>query len=129
MAEVLVIDDDIYVLNSLERVLQRAGYGVRTARSGTEGIAQIDAGQPDLILMDLLMPGMDGKEFTAALSARGLQKRIPLIVMSGWAPDAGAAKAMGAAGVLAKPFGGAALLDKIQAVVNAAAAGTAYNLV
>lgn len=98
---VLVIDDQPSVRRLLRAFLTLNGYDVTGASNGTEGLRAVEEHTPSLIVLDLRMPEMDGRQFAHELSARGV--RVPTIVMSG-APDAQQwAHGIGAA-YLPKPF-------------------------
>jgi CheY-like chemotaxis protein len=79
---VLVIEDDAAMRDMLRRTLEKDGWQVAEAQNGKVGLAQLEAGPPALILLDLMMPEMDGFEFMDALRRRGDEKRIPVIVIT-----------------------------------------------
>ena len=60
MKQILMIDDDIHIGNMLEEVLQREGYQVIRAYSGTEALLVLASAKPDLVLLDLMLPGLSG---------------------------------------------------------------------
>lgn len=76
MEEILVVDDDIHIGNILESTLSREGYKVERAYSGTEAKLLLNTIQPDLILLDLMLPGLSGEELLQQI------KDIPVIVVS-----------------------------------------------
>lgn len=76
---VLLVDDDGPLLASLGDLLQRDGFDVTTARSGREALAALDAAWPDLVLLELAMPGMSGQDLAAHIKKRA---DIPIIVLS-----------------------------------------------
>ena len=76
MKTILVIDDDIHISNVLEEILVKEGYKVIRAYSGTEALLILDRIQPDLILLDLMLPGLNGEEVLPKI------KGIPVIVVS-----------------------------------------------
>lgn len=111
MYKILVVDDDIHIGNMLEEILTREGYLVSRAYSGTEAILAINAYRPDLILLDLMLPGMNGEEILPAI------KNIPVIVVSAKA-DTDSKTALllgGAADYVTKPFDTRELLARIVA--------------
>ena len=81
MKTVLVIDDEIAIRETLEQILSYEGYEVKKAGSGAEGLALVASASPDVILLDVKMPGMDGFEVLDRLAADG--HRMPVIVISG----------------------------------------------
>lgn len=76
MKTILIVDDDLHIGNALEEVLKEAGYCVHRAYSGTEAVYMLSQKAPDLILLDLMLPGLSGEEILPRI------KDIPVIVMS-----------------------------------------------
>ena len=76
MNTIAVIDDDIYIGNMLEEVLEKEGYAVMRAYSGTEAVYLLSEKHPDLVLLDLMLPGLSGEEVLPRI------KEIPVIVIS-----------------------------------------------
>jgi DNA-binding response OmpR family regulator len=76
MKNILVIDDDLYIGNMLEETLTNEGYSVSRAYSGTEAVLVLDKVKPDLVLLDLMLPGLSGEEVLPRI------KGIPVIVVS-----------------------------------------------
>jgi CheY-like chemotaxis protein len=84
MKEILVVDDDIDTLEIVAELLREAGYEARTATTGAEALARIRRSLPDLLLIDLFMPVMDGWQFLDLLRADPEMKRLPAVVMTAW---------------------------------------------
>ncbi|WOD40317.1 response regulator [Nodosilinea sp. E11] len=103
---ILVVDDSLENLKLLSRVLQQQGYGVRCVRSGEMALTGVRAMQPDLILLDIRMPGMDGYALCQCLKADAATQSIPVIFLSALGDVADKVKAFdaGAADYLARPF-------------------------
>ncbi len=101
-ATVLVIDDDKNVRDILLKVLGRAGYEVRLAANGREGLESVSAGLPDLIVLDLNMPVMNGFEVLSALRVNEQWAKIPVVVVTAVAGYSAAH--LGAKATLLKPF-------------------------
>ena len=127
MAKILVIDDDSAVLATLRLLLERAGHNVVVANDGRRGLAIFDAGDFDLLFLDIFMPGMDGLETMRLVHQR--QPLIPVIVISGrpLPSDSGSgpdfltmATKLGAVSSLQKPFKPAALLAAVADCLEAA---------
>ncbi|EGH18089.1 sensory box protein/response regulator, partial [Pseudomonas savastanoi pv. glycinea str. race 4] len=81
-ATILIIDDDVHVRDLLEVLLQNQGYRTLTAESGELGLAMVELQAPDLILLDIMMPGMDGYEVASQLKASKSTANIPIIMLS-----------------------------------------------
>ncbi|HUK66356.1 MAG TPA: response regulator [Anaeromyxobacteraceae bacterium] len=109
---VLVVDDDPDILEAICDILGSEGYRVSRARHGREALDRVSEDRPSVILLDLMMPVMDGVAFASALHERGLE--TPIIVISADnSPER--AMAVGARGFLAKPFDIDALLAQVAA--------------
>jgi CheY-like chemotaxis protein len=100
---VLVVDDDPDILEAICDIVAAEGYRVGRARNGLEALERVGESRPDIILLDLMMPVMDGLTFAAALRDRYGDHRIPIVVISADGNPARAAS-VGAQGYLAKPF-------------------------
>lgn len=109
MQEILVIDDDIYIGDMLEETLNKEGYGVLRAYSGTEALLVVERKKPDLILLDLMLPGLSGEELLPKI------KDIPVIVVSAKADVADKVGLLmaGACDYVTKPFNIAELTARI----------------
>lgn len=81
--KVLVVDDNEDSVNILVRTLQSAGYSVQFARDGIEAIVIIRNEIPDLVLLDIMMPRMDGYEVCQAVKANSKTKHIPIVMVTG----------------------------------------------
>nr|WP_216618559.1 response regulator [Corallococcus carmarthensis] len=102
---VLVVDDDPDILEALSEILEAEGFEIRRARNGKEALERLDPDPPDLILLDLMMPVMDGWEFAQRMRQKPpAVAGIPLIVLSADRNVGSKAKDIGAVGHLAKPF-------------------------
>jgi two-component system KDP operon response regulator KdpE len=113
----LVVDDEIRILNFLRSNLRALGYEVVTASNGLEALEQFHATQPDLILLDILMPKMSG--FEVLKEIRGFSK-VPVIFLSakGSESDKIAGLDMGADDYMPKPFNPDELVSRIEAVMR-----------
>jgi CheY-like chemotaxis protein len=79
---VLVVDDDPDILDALSEILEVEGYEVQRARNGREALQRLERGLPDLVLLDLMMPVMDGWELIKALSQDDRLATLPVVVIS-----------------------------------------------
>jgi DNA-binding response OmpR family regulator len=113
METVLVVDDDEHVLRLVERVLSRAGYDVHRARDGAEGLQLAESHRPDLIVLDLKMPVMDGPTFRQEQLRRPALARIPVLVLSGRPNDDHIAELLGVPRI-SKPFEMHELLSTVR---------------
>jgi two-component system cell cycle response regulator DivK len=113
---VLVVDDHEDNRRILRDLLRSAGYDVIEATTGEDGVATAQARTPDLILMDIQLPGIDGYEATRRIKGDEALRRIPLIVVTSYALSGDDAKAFaaGADAYVAKPFSPRAMLAKIR---------------
>lgn len=82
MKHVLIIEDDRDIRDALFEVLEAEGYDVRAAANGAEGLCEAHAHHPDLILLDLMMPVMNGWQFRAAQKLDDSLRDVPVVVMS-----------------------------------------------
>ena len=103
MKRVLVVDDDPDIREMLDLALSAEGYEVMTAADGAAALDAVREATPDLILLDLKMPGMGGEEF-AERYRRGPGPRAPVVVVAAAQETAQRAAEMGAAAYLRKPF-------------------------
>lgn len=110
MKTIAIIDDDAYIGNMLEEILRKEGYDVLRAYSGTEALYLLAASKPDLVLLDLMMPGLTGEEVLPKI------KDIPVIVMSAkvGVDDKVNMLLGGAADYVTKPFDTKELLARIK---------------
>lgn len=115
MASVLVIEDEPALRRMLAFTLRDAGFDVRTAWNGAEGLQQVDAAVPDVIVLDLEMPVMGGREFYRHLRERGL--RTPVCILSAYGARR-AQRELDAEASVQKPFGSDDLIEKLRSLVE-----------
>jgi two-component system cell cycle response regulator DivK len=116
MTKILIVEDNEDNRDMLSRRLIRKGYEVEVAVNGLEGLELARAGRPDLILMDLSMPVMDGWEATRRLKACANLKQVPIIALTGHAmtDDRDKAIANGADDYVSKPLDFGILLERVR---------------
>ena len=120
---IFVLEDEPAVRVVLKDALESVGYEVRDFGDGQAALDQVDHTVPDLILLDMRMPRMDGFKFLSALRRKPNAKTIPVIIVSGLgdellqAIDARAAEELGVAGIFAKPFDVPTLLRYVGSVI------------
>jgi CheY-like chemotaxis protein len=115
----MVVDDDPDILEALSEILEVEGFDIRRARNGQEALDRLGPNPPQLILLDLMMPVMDGWEFAQRLHERE-DGRIPIIVLSADRNVSTKARELGAVGHLAKPFELTELLDLVRSSLRSA---------
>ncbi len=117
---VLVVEDDPGVREVLEVLLSAAGYVVRTAPDGVAGLECLETGEVDLLLLDLMLPGLDGLEVCRRLRARDSEIYLPVIMLTAMTDEAErrAGFAAGADDYVTKPFAPDELLDRVQVWVR-----------
>lgn len=110
MKKILVIEDDIYIGNMVEEALRKNGYVVLRAYSGTEALLVLKSSVPDLILLDLMLPGLSGEALLPKI------KSIPVIVLSAKTDITGKVELLsgGAVDYITKPFDIRELLARIE---------------
>ena len=118
---VLVVDDDPDILQTLGLCLTSEGYRVLMAANGKEALDILESEHPSVILLDLMMPVMDGWQFVQELEHRG-RRDVPLLILSADRSVQGHAQQLRANGHLAKPFDLDELLGKVQQLTTTALA-------
>lgn len=118
MKNIFIIDDDVCIGDMLEELLTREGYGTARAYSGTEALMYLSSNRPDLILLDLMLPGLSGEELLPLI------RDIPVIVVSAKAEVSGKVELLlaGASDYITKPFNTEELLARITVQLRKAAA-------
>lgn len=119
---VLVVDDDPDILDAICDILEVEHYRVSRARNGVEALECVEAERPAVILLDLMMPVMDGVTFAHELRERPAVSDVPILVISADGNPARAAS-VGARGYLAKPFDIDTLLGYVVALAGRAEEG------
>lgn len=114
MKHILIIDDDIHIGNMIEEVLSKEGYSVSRAYSGTEALLVLASSKPDLVLLDLMLPGLSGEDVLPKI------KGIPVIVISARADVENKVELLlgGAVDYITKPFEVKELLARITVALR-----------
>ena len=114
MKHIFIVDDDIHIGNMLEEVLQREGYKVSRAYSGTEALLVLSTQTPDLILLDLMLPGLNGEEVLPKIQG------IPVIILSARSETDHKVQLLldGACDYITKPFDAEILRSKINSLMK-----------
>jgi twitching motility two-component system response regulator PilH len=121
MARVLIVDDSPTETYKMSSILSKHGFEVLTAGSGEEGVALARQVLPDVVLMDIVMPGLNGFQATRQLSREPATRHIPVIIVTtkDQETDRVWGQRQGARGYLTKPVDGKLLVQTIQDVLKA----------
>ena len=116
--KILLVDDSKTELHFLSDLLTKRGYSVRTAANGDEAMRSLAEDKPDLILMDVVMPGLNGFQATKAITREPTTQHIPIIICTtkGQETDKIWGLRQGAKDYITKPISAAELLGKIAAL-------------
>ena len=116
--KILLVDDSKTELHYLSDLLLKRGYSVRTAESGAEAMKRLDEDKPDLILMDVVMPGQNGFQLTRAITRDPRFAKVPVIMCTSKNQETDKVWGMrqGARDYVVKPVNGEELLAKIRAL-------------
>jgi DNA-binding response OmpR family regulator len=117
---ILVADDEIYIVHILEFTLTMEGYEVLTAADGEEALRMVEADRPDLVVLDIMMPKMDGFEVLRRMRANEASRQTPVVLLSakGRPIDRETGLDTGADDYIVKPFSPRRLLEKIQDLLD-----------
>jgi two-component system response regulator MprA len=116
--KILVVDDEPAVRDALERALRSQGYGVSTAVDGRDGLDRLEAEPPDLVVLDILMPRLDGLEACRELRASGDRTPVLMLTARDAVGDRVEGLDAGADDYLVKPFALEELLARIRALLR-----------
>jgi signal transduction histidine kinase/DNA-binding response OmpR family regulator len=120
--DILVIDDDLAALDLSHRALSREGYHVRTASSGAEGLVMARQHRPDLVVLDVMMPGLDGWQVLHSLRGDPVLGSVPVLMLS-MLNEHDLGLLLGASGYLVKPVESAELTAVVRDLLPATAVG------
>lgn len=121
---ILIADDEPNILISLEYLMKREGFGVRTARDGQEALDQLRTHPPDLLLLDVMMPRKTGFEVCQEMRADERLATVPVLMLTAKGRDTDIAKglALGANAYMTKPFSTKELVQKVRDMLEQGAA-------
>jgi len=121
--KILIADDQLYMIRLLEMTLKKGGYDVVSCRDGNEALAVAAREQPHLIVLDIIMPGLDGFGALRLLKENPATAKIPVIVLStkGHTLTRVETEQAGAAQFFTKPFSPVHLLEEIKKILEPAA--------
>lgn len=117
---ILVVEDDEDIQQLVSYNLVKAGFDVECAETGEEGIRKIEAEVPDLVLLDLMLPGIDGSEICRQLRLNEEYRELPVIMLTAKGEDADVVAGfdLGADDYITKPFSPEVLISRIKAVLR-----------
>lgn len=121
---ILVVDDEPNIVLSIEFLLKQAGYDVRVARDGDAALKAVDERMPDLILLDVMMPGRNGYDVCQTIRSRAGGKDTKIVMLTARSRDIEQEKglAMGADEYVTKPFSTRELVERVKRLLGSAAA-------
>ena len=130
--KILVVDDERHIVRLVQVNLERAGYEVAVAYDGIEALEKVAADKPDMVVLDVMMPRMDGFDVLKKLQANADTKDIPIIMLTAKAQDADIFKgwSSGVSSYLTKPFNPRELLtfaERIFQRLEAPGGGAGYD--
>ena len=120
---ILLVDDETAIIENLSSFLERAGFTVSTSANGDEALKQIENASPDLVVMDVLMPIMDGRQALRQLRSQGNWTPVILLTQVGESTERAMALEEGADDYLNKPFDPHELVARIKSVLRRARQG------
>lgn len=121
---ILVVDDEPNIVLSIEFLLKQAGFDVRVARDGDAALKAVDERMPDLILLDVMMPGRNGYDVCQTIRSLAGGKDTKIVMLTARSRDIEQEKglAMGADEYVTKPFSTRELVDRVKRLLGPAAA-------
>lgn len=116
MNQILVVDDDPYILMSLEFLMKKEGFDVKVARNGTEALEIIERDIPELVLLDIMMPDVDGYAICRHIKSTKKLKDIKVVFLSAKSKETDIQKGydLGASLYVTKPFSTRELMKKLR---------------
>jgi DNA-binding response OmpR family regulator len=125
--KILIIDDDAFIRRPLEFILREEGFAPVTAVDGEEGLAKLEGEKPDLIVLDLMMPGLDGFEVCRRVRNDPRFSSIPVILLTATGPesDCERGRAAGATDFMSKPYSPSELLRRVREILSEGEPGRA----
>jgi len=117
---ILIVDDELSILVPLQYLMEKEGYAPKLAQSGKEAIEKVATLKPDLILLDIMLPDLDGYEIYQMIRQRSEWESIRIIFLTAKNREADMARglAMGADAYITKPFSNAQLMETIRHLIG-----------
>lgn len=119
IARILITEDDPSFMRAISHILTKEGYEVLTATNGLVGLKMAQEQEPDLLILDVMLPGMDGFEVASRLRADPKTARLPILMLSakGQAADKSTGLKVGASEYLTKPVERTLLLSRVKSLL------------
>ncbi len=126
---ILIAEDEPFILESLTFLLEREGYGVRSAIDGDTALRDVTTAPPDLLILDTMIPGKDGFEVLSRLRAAPSSEKLPVLVLTAKGQDADRKRmlSLGANEFVTKPFSNKDLLGRIAGLMTPPAPAAARH--
>lgn len=120
--KILIVEDDPSFSRAITHIIQKEGYDVISASNGMAGLRMAKSDNPDLLILDVMLPGLDGFEICSRLRQDPLTAKLPIIMLSAKGQDVDKTMGLkvGASEYLTKPIDRALLLEKITALLKTA---------
>lgn len=118
MAQILIANDNADLLACCQSILEAEGHVVQTVADGEGAIALVQEWQPDVVVIDYVMPGTDGPSAIAALRADPATANVPILLMSGTDGTEASAERLGADSFLRKPFEAEQLVAEVETLLR-----------
>ena len=117
---ILVVDDEPHIVQILRFTLEKAGYHVYTAENGQVALERIEELEPNLVILDIMMPKLDGYETCRMIKKDPATKNIPVILLTakGREVDQKLGREVGASDYMTKPFSPSKLIERVQAILG-----------
>jgi DNA-binding response OmpR family regulator len=117
--KILVIEDDAIALRLIEYTLRKEGYEVLLAKNGLEGISKAQSEEPDLVILDVMLPGIDGFEVCHRLRSESQTAQLPILMLSGKAQEIDKATGLkvGADDYVTKPAAPRELVSRVESLL------------
>jgi len=121
--KILVVEDHAPIVKLIKAALEGQGHGVITAANGAEGLLRVNDSHPDIVILDLMMPIMDGHQMLRVIRENAATEKLPVVVLTAKSSDVDVVKGLraGISYYLTKPFS----VDELLAIVNRVLADTA----
>jgi two-component system alkaline phosphatase synthesis response regulator PhoP len=118
--KILVVDDEVYILHILDFILGAESYEVLTASNGEQALQKVREEKPDLVILDIMMPKLDGYETCRMIKADPATKMIPVILLTakGREVDEQLGREVGANDYMTKPFSPGKLVGRVQSILG-----------